>query len=159
MPRSPSRAVSKPGEFDEVLALIEAARRRAYQAVNTELIGLYWQLGEYMSKKIASAEWGDGVVDDLAATIAREYPGVRGFTRRNLFRMRQFYDAYRGQKKVSPLVTQLPWTHHPVILNHARPPEPRGDVPSRVETRWRSRWRSLRGLRSRCKRNERISEA
>jgi hypothetical protein len=53
-----------------------------------------------------------GVVDDLAATIARRYPGMRGYTRRNLFRMRQLYEAYRGQKKVSPLVTQLPWTHH-----------------------------------------------
>jgi hypothetical protein len=48
------------GEFAEVLALIEAARRRAYQAVNTELEGLYWQLGEYISNKIESAQWGDG---------------------------------------------------------------------------------------------------
>ena len=47
-------------KFDEVLALIDAARRRAYQAVNTELVSLYWQLGEYISRKIASAEWGDG---------------------------------------------------------------------------------------------------
>jgi hypothetical protein len=100
------------GKFDEVLALIKAARRRAYQAVNTELVGLYWDLGEYISKKIASAEWGDGVVDELAATIARQYPGLRGYTRPNLFRMRQFFEAYRGDKKVSPLVRQLPWTHH-----------------------------------------------
>src|SRR5436190_2087829 len=91
------------GRFDEVLALIEAARGRAYRAVNTELIGLYWQLGEYISKKIASAEWGDSVVDELAAAIAREYSGMRGYTRRNLFRMRQFYEAYPTEKKVSPL--------------------------------------------------------
>ena len=116
---------SKPGEFGEVLALIEAARHRAYQAVNTELVGLYWQLGEYISEKIVSAAWGAGVVDDLAATIAREYPGMRGFTRRNLFRMRQFYEAYRGQKKVSPLVTQLPWTHHLIILGQAKYAEER----------------------------------
>lgn len=120
-PRWPARAA----KFDEVLGLIEAARRRAYQAVNTELVGLYWQLGEYISEKIASAEWGDGVVDELAATIAREYPGMRGFTRRNLFRMRQFYEAYCGQKKVSPLVTQLPWTHHMIILGQAKYPEER----------------------------------
>jgi hypothetical protein len=88
-------------KFDEVLALIEAARRRAYQAINTELVDLYWELGQYISKKIASAEWGDGVVDELAATIARQYPGMRGYTRRNLFRMRQFYDTYQGNKKVS----------------------------------------------------------
>jgi len=120
-PRWPARAA----KFDEVLGLIEAARRRAYQAVNTELVGLYWQLGEYISKKIASAEWGDGIVDDLAATIARAYPGMRGFTRRNLFRMRQFYEAYCGKKNVSPLVTQLPWTHHLIILGQAKYAEER----------------------------------
>ena len=108
--------------FDEVLALIEAARSRAYQAINTELVELYWELGKYISKKIASAEWGDGVVDELAATIADRYPGMRGYTRRNLFRMRQFYDAYEGNKKVSPLVTQLPWTHHLILLSQTKHP-------------------------------------
>ncbi|MCC6902043.1 MAG: DUF1016 family protein [Polyangiaceae bacterium] len=111
--------------FADVLALIEAARNRAYQAVNTELVTLYWQLGEYISQKIEKAEWGDGVVEELAATLARRYPGVRGYTRPNLFRMRQFYEAYRGKKKVSPLVRQLPWTHHLIILSQTRRPEER----------------------------------
>ncbi len=123
--RSSGRTTADRTAFDEVLALIEAARRRAYQAVNAELVGLYWQVGQYISEKIASAAWGDGVVEDLALTIAREYPGMRGFTRRNLFRMRQFYEAYRGQKKVSPLVTQLPWTHHLIILGQAKYAEER----------------------------------
>ena len=117
----PSRAAeATTAEFDEVLALIETARARAYLAVNAELVTLYWKVGAYISEKIASAAWGDGVVDDLAATIAREYPAVRGFTRRNLFRMRQFYEAYRGPNKVSPLLTQLPWTHHLIILGQAK---------------------------------------
>lgn len=138
--RSASRVTSNPGDFDEVLALIEAARHRAYQAVNTELVGLYWQLGEYISEKIASAVWGDSVVEALAATIAREYPGMRGFTRRNLFRMRQFYEAYRGQKKVSPLLTQLPWTHHLVILGQARRAEEREFyMLAAIKGRWSSR--------------------
>ncbi len=100
-----SKTLEPARRFDEVLALIDAARRRAYQAVNAELVSLYWQLGEYISKKIASAEWGDGVVEELAATIARRYPGMHGYTRRNLFRMRQFYEAYRGDQKVSALLT------------------------------------------------------
>lgn len=128
------------GKFDEVLALIEAARRRAYQAVNTELVGLYWELGEYISKKIASAEWGDGVVDELAATIARQYPGLRGYTRPNLFRMRQFFEAYRGDKKVSPLVRQLPWTHHLLILSQAKLPEVRHFyIVAAIHGRWTKR--------------------
>jgi uncharacterized protein DUF1016 len=119
--RAPAR--SPAGAFDEVLGLIEAAKRRAYQAVNAELVGLYWQVGEYISKKLASAEWGDGVVAELAAAITREHPGLRGFTRTNLFRMRQFYETYRYEDRVAPLVRQLPWAHHLLIVGRARLPE------------------------------------
>lgn len=115
-----SRSQIAINKFDEVLDLIESARRRAYQLINTELVSLYWQLGEYISKKIERAEWGDAVVDELATAIAQRYPGLRGYTRRNLFRMRQFFEAYRGQKKVSPLVSQLPWTHHLIILSQTK---------------------------------------
>lgn len=129
-----------PGRFSEVLELIEAARGRAYQAVNTELVSLYWQLGEYISKKIASAEWGDSVVDELAATIARQYPGMRGYTRRNLFRMRQFFEEYRGHKRVSPLVTQLPWTHHLILLSQAKHREEREFyMLAAIKERWSKR--------------------
>ena len=97
--------------FAEVVSLIEQARKRAYQAGNTELVGLYRQIGQYISRKLETAEWGEGVVDRLAQHLALTLPGRRGFTRRNLFRMRQFYETYAGDKKVTPLVTQLPWTH------------------------------------------------
>jgi predicted nuclease of restriction endonuclease-like (RecB) superfamily len=129
-----------PRQFDEVLALIEAARRRAYQAVNAELVSLYLQLGEYISRKIASAEWGDGVVEELAATIARRHPGIRGYTRRNLFRMRQFYEAYRGNTKVSALLTQLPWTHHLLILGQTELREERAFyLRASIAANWSSR--------------------
>ena len=83
------------------------ARERATQDVNTVLIDLYWKVGEIISHKIEAAEWGDRVVDRLAQFIARTESGLRGFIRRNLFRMRQFYEAYRNDSKVSPLVTQM----------------------------------------------------
>lgn len=111
--------------FTEVVQLIAAARQRAMQAVNTSLIDLYWQVGEIISRKIAAAEWGDGVVDQLAAHIAQTQPGLRGFTRRNLFRMRQFYETYRGDEKVSSLLRQLPWTHNLIILGQSKRPEER----------------------------------
>ena len=112
-------------EFSEILGLVAAARLRAVQAVNTTLIELYWQVGEVISRKIAGAEWGDGVVDQLAEHIARAQPGLRGFTRRNLFRMRQFYEAYQDKQIVSALLTQLPWTHHLIILSQSKRPEER----------------------------------
>lgn len=130
----------RAAEFNEVLALIEGARRRAYQSVNAELVGLYWQLGEYISGKIESAQWGDGVVHELAAAIAHQYPGLRGYTRRNLFRMRQFYETYRGNEIVSPVVTQLPWTHHLIILNQAQPRETREFyMLAAIQQRWTKR--------------------
>jgi len=120
-----SRALASGTSSDEVLTLIDAAKRRAYQAVNSELVGLYWQIGEHISCKLDSAEWGEGTVEGLAAALAREHPGLRSFSRPNLFRMRQFYETYRGDEKVAPLVRQLPWTHHLIILSQTRLPEER----------------------------------
>jgi uncharacterized protein DUF1016 len=96
--------------------MIQAHRGRALAAVNTALVDLYWRVGEHISRKLATAAWGEGVVDELSRYIQRRHPGLRGFTRRNLFRMRQFLEAYAGQEKVSALLAQLPWTHHLLIL-------------------------------------------
>jgi predicted nuclease of restriction endonuclease-like (RecB) superfamily len=74
---------------------------------------------------VESAEWGDGVVNQLASFIARTQPGQRGFSRPNLFRMKQFYEAYRNEPKVSALLRQLPWTHHTIILSQSKRPEER----------------------------------
>jgi predicted nuclease of restriction endonuclease-like (RecB) superfamily len=131
---------TRAGEFDEVLALIEAARSHAYRAVNAALVGLYWQLGQYISRKIESAQWGDRVVAELAGAIARRYPGLRGYTRPNLFRMRQFYQAYRDDQKVSALLRQLPWTHHLLILSRTKhPQERRFYILAAIKDRWSSR--------------------
>jgi predicted nuclease of restriction endonuclease-like (RecB) superfamily len=111
--------------FNEVLALIHGAKQQAMQAVNTRLIELYWQVGAHISRKLERAEWGDSVVSQLAEHLAQTQPGLRGFTRRNLFRMRQFYEAYRGDEKVSALLTLLPWTHNLLILTQSKRPEER----------------------------------
>ena len=134
------RSAARADSFDEVLELIDAAKIRAYQAVNAELVGLYWQVGAYIARKLANSEWGDGVVDDLAAAIAHKHPGLRGFTRPNLFRMRQFYEAYRGDEKVSALLRLLPWTHHLIILVQAKGAEEREFyIRKAIHERWTSR--------------------
>ena len=126
--------------FAEVVALIELARQRAYQAVDSELVGLYWRIGQYISAKLAAAVWGEGVVDRLAQHLARTMPGQRGFTRRNLFRMRQFFEAYSADEKVTPLVTQLPWTHNLIILTQSKRPEEREFyLRMAVQERWGKR--------------------
>ncbi|EUB76341.1 protein of unknown function DUF1016 [Pseudomonas sp. GM41(2012)] len=115
-------ASSVPGSttddrFNEVLALIQSAKQQAMQAVNTQLIELYWQVGAYISRKLEKAEWGDSVVSQLAEHLAQTQPGLRGFTRSNLFRMRQFYETYHAEEKVAPLVRQLSWSHNLIIFH------------------------------------------
>lgn len=122
--KKPTRDHNEPA-FAEVVNLIQAARHKAFQAVNTTLIDLYWHVGEYISRKIENAEWGDGVVEQLAVYLARTQPGLRGFTRPNLFRMRQFYETYRLDEKVSALLRQLTWTHNITILSQSKRPEER----------------------------------
>ena len=112
-------------QFAEVIELIKKSREQAYKAVNTTLIELYWEIGQTISRKIALSEWGEGIVEQLASYISKTQPGIRGFTRSNLFRMRQFYEAYCSDAIVSPLVRQLPWTHNLIILSQSKRPEER----------------------------------
>lgn len=111
--------------FLEIARLIQTARENTLRTVNTALIDLYWRIGRILSNRIGAAEWGEGVVDRLAAYLAQTHPGLRGFTRANLFRMRQLYDTYAQDEKVAPLVRQLPWTHNLVILGQSKRQEER----------------------------------
>ena len=106
--------------FNEVLAMIEAAHAKASLAANSALVELYWQIGEYISRKLDSAAWGEGIVDNLACYIHLRHPTMRGFTRRNLFRMRQFFETYPDRAIVTALLTQLPWTHHLMIISRCK---------------------------------------
>ncbi|MFH1227126.1 MAG: PDDEXK nuclease domain-containing protein [Planctomycetota bacterium] len=110
-------------QFKEVVNIIHKARFNAIKSVNAELVKLYWNIGEYISGKIASAEWGDAVVDQLADYIQTKHPEFKGFTRRGLYRMRQFYGTYHRDKIVSPLVTQISWTNHLLILSKTKTQE------------------------------------
>jgi predicted nuclease of restriction endonuclease-like (RecB) superfamily len=107
-------------DFDQVLALIDAARTRAVAAVNTALIDLYWAIGEYIAKKIADDGWGKGTVTALADYIRRSIPNARGFSAQNLWRMRQFFETYRGNPKLSTLLRELSWSHNLAIMGRAK---------------------------------------
>lgn len=112
-------------DFLRIVSLIQTAKEKAILAVNTELIGLYWNIGEYIHKKLQSAQWGESVVKDLADFIAKKYPDLRGYSNKNLWRMKQFYEAYSCEQKLSPLVRQLSWTHNMIILTKAKSLEER----------------------------------
>lgn len=108
-------------QFDEVIHLIQQTRSQIIRTANTALIDLYWQLGAYLSDKIESAQWGEGVVSQLAEYIARTSPELKGFSDKNLWRMKQFYETYRdADKKLSPLVREISWTNNMIILSRAK---------------------------------------
>lgn len=100
-------------QFGEVVQLIQQARSFAYKAVNVELVNLYWQVGEYISKRVATASWGDKTVDELAEYIQRHHPDLKGYNRRGLYRMKQFYETYATSRFVSPVVAQIQHTDNP----------------------------------------------
>ncbi|WP_343700932.1 PDDEXK nuclease domain-containing protein [Chitinophaga sp.] len=128
-------------DFEGIISLISEARNRAFQSVNAELVSLYFRIGGIVSRKVEAGNWGDGTVDELAEYIQAKYPGLKGFNRRGIYRMKQFYEAYAGPEFVSPLmaqiqrvenellvlvppvVTQVGWTHHLLILSKTKTPQ------------------------------------
>ena len=107
--------IKKP--FGKVIAIIETAKKNAYRKVNEELINMYWCVGQFISEEAKTASYGDAFIDELAEYIQNTFPGIKGFTRRGLYRMKQFYETYADYEKVSPLVTQINWTNNLLILS------------------------------------------
>jgi predicted nuclease of restriction endonuclease-like (RecB) superfamily len=119
------KPVKNTAEFSEILSIIRAGRAKAFQAVNVALIETYWAVGEHLSRKVTEANWGKGVVKALATWLAMQAPDLKGFSSSNLWRMKQFYETYRDEAIVAPLVRQLPWTHNLMVLGQGKRPEER----------------------------------
>lgn len=111
--------------FAEISQIIENARENAYRKVNEELILMYQKVGKFLSEKSKEALYGDRYIDALAAYISEQFPGIKGFNRRGLYRMKQFYETYAGNEKVSALLTQLSWTNHLLIMSGCKSDEER----------------------------------
>ncbi len=103
-------------EFQEIDSLIKKARADALKRVNKELINLYWNVGGVIANKLKLSQWGDAVVEQLAKYLQKTQPELKGFSRRGLYRMRQFYETYTELENVSTLLTQIPWSSHLHIM-------------------------------------------
>lgn len=103
-------------DFATVYQMITSAKSSAWQQVNKILIDLYWSIGQYVSEKVERDGWGKGVVEELSKYIRTENPSIKGFSARNIWRMKQFFDTYRGNEKLSALLTEISWTNHLHIL-------------------------------------------
>ena len=111
--------------FAEIAQIISTARDNAFRKINEELILMYQQIGKFLSERSKEAGYGDRYIDSLAEYIQSRFPGIKGFTRRGLYRMKQFYETYAGNEKVSALLTQLSWTNHLLIMSGSKSDEER----------------------------------
>lgn len=110
-------------DFAEVSKLIKRARFNTLRTVNAELVNLYWQIGEHISRRVETEDWGKSVVADLAEYLKRNEPNTRGFSDKNLWRMKQFYETYKGLSKLAPLVREISWTNNLIILTRCKSEE------------------------------------
>src|SRR5262249_48780626 len=117
---------------------IRSAQVRAALAVNRELITLYWHIGSAIVDRQRTAGWGTAVIERLAADIQKEFPGLAGFSRPNIYRMRAFYLAYaevgeivsQPARQLTPAeppepMASLPWFHNVVLVEQVKDPTQR----------------------------------
>ena len=119
-----SELVNYNGLLAEIKNRIAQAQTRAVLAVNTELIRLYWQIGQLLATRQTQAGWGKGVIPRLAQDIRNELPEIKGFSERNLKLMDQFYNTYQdlfnNQEIGQSVIAQLPWTHNVLLMQSVK---------------------------------------
>ena len=116
---------SEVGFAGNLIKIIENSRNNALRRVNEELIQMYWKVGEYLSKESKNTAFGDDYINSIAKEIQSAFPGLKGFTRRGLYRMKQFYEMYCEDEFVAALLTQISWTNHLMIMSKAKTVEER----------------------------------
>ena len=104
----------------EIKERIRTAQYEALKAVNKELIALYWDIGKAIIERQKGKSWGKSVVERLAADLQQEFPGIGGFSARNIWRMREFFLTYWENEKLSPMVAEIGWTHNLIILEQCK---------------------------------------
>ena len=102
--------------FNEILQTIQEAKQKAYAQVNATLVELYWNIGKHISAKVKEKVWGKGVVEELANFIKNKEPNIKGFTARNMWMMKQFFETYNDFPKLHTLCTVLSWSHNRRII-------------------------------------------
>lgn len=108
-----------------LIQIISQSRQNALKKVNEELINMYWKVGEYLSTESVKAAFGDAYIDSVANEIQSAFPGIKGFNRRGLYRMKKFYEIYKDDEFVTTLLSQISWSNHLAIMSKAKTAEER----------------------------------
>jgi predicted nuclease of restriction endonuclease-like (RecB) superfamily len=135
----PSSGTALPQGYAELLedlkGRVRTAQLKAARAVNRELIQLYWDIGRLIVERQEREGWGKAIVDRLAKDIQKAFPGLQGFSPRNVWRMRAFYLAYTKEVTILPqavaeldgvnlpqAVAEIPWGHNVWLLEKLKAP-------------------------------------
>jgi predicted nuclease of restriction endonuclease-like (RecB) superfamily len=108
-----------------LIQIIGQSRQNALKKVNEELINMYWKVGEYLSMEAEKASFGDAYIDSVAVEVQEAFPGIKGFNRRGLYRMKKFYETYKDDAFVTTLLSQISWSNHLLIMSKAKTAEER----------------------------------
>jgi predicted nuclease of restriction endonuclease-like (RecB) superfamily len=106
--------------LQQIKERIHKAQYDALKAVNKELIRLYWDIGALIVERQEKHGWGKAIVKNLARDLQIEFPGVRGFSDRNIWYMRTFFMIYHKDKKLQPLVAEIGWAHNIAIMERCK---------------------------------------
>ena len=109
----------------EIIAIIERARESAFRAVNREFISMYWEIGRFISEKATTENWGKSVVQGFSQYIQSHFVGIKGFSPQNIWRMKQFYETYADNEKLSTLSREISWSNNVLIMMAAKTDEER----------------------------------
>ena len=112
-------------DFEAIISIIEKSRERAFQAINQELINMYWEISAFLSNKVKTENWGKSIVMVFSKYIQSHFKGIKGFSHQNLWRMKQFFETYNGNEKLSPLVREISWTNNVLIMMASKTDEER----------------------------------
>ena len=109
----------------ELKGRIVSARLHAARAVNRDLILLYWDIGRGIVERQETLGWGESVVEMLAKDLQKAFPGMRGFSKANLWAMRRFYLEYGRDPILQQLAEEIPWGHHLLLVDKVKNPAAR----------------------------------
>lgn len=109
-----------PALLESIKERVRSAQLRASFAVNRELIVLYWSIGRDILSRQKAEGWGAKIIDRLGKDLASAFPGIEGFSPRNLKYMRAFAEAWPDAEIVPQLVALLPWGHHRILLDRVK---------------------------------------
>ena len=108
----------------ELKQKIRAVQVKAAIVVNCEMLQFYWELGADIVEKQTQAKWGDGFLATLSNDLIVEFPSVKGFSKRNLELIRQWYLFYSAEntiaKQVVSQLTKIPWGHNIAIISKCK---------------------------------------